>query len=394
MDKELKKIKVAHINNPPALGVDKKLLLEAQAAYDEGLNFDFYIIKSSFDDRDVKNVHYRKDYKLWYEGTKLRFIGRFFNWKNRLPDIVDFDMYDMIILRFGKVSFSKYDLFKRYGHKILTEHHTDEVGEIRSKKTLKRYLLGTVVSLISKRSLKLVAGIIAVTNEIRKVELNKAGNKPSVVITNGIGVEQTPFSGFKQFNETNLDLVFVSSHFQAWQGVDRLFEGIKQYKGSVTITLYLIGNYGNDLKLLADEINSEGKHRIVLTGRIEGEKIAEYYETANLAVGSLAQHRRNMKEACTLKIREYMARGIPFIYAYDDPDVPENASFAVKFNNDDSPINVDRIIDFARAVSSSPDMAVSLRNIAKKNLDWRVKVRQMYDFAAKVYRQQNNEQPE
>ena len=47
-------------------------------------------------------------------------------------------------------------------------------------------------------------------------------------------------------------------------------------------------------------------------------------------------------EACALKSREYIVKGIPFIYAYNDTDINENHSFCLRLVNDSS------IIDFKK----------------------------------------------
>ena len=49
-----------------------------------------------------------------------------------------------------------------------------------------------------------------------------------------------------------------------------------------------------------------------------------------LQVGSLGLHRIGLTEASTLKVREYWARGIPFLLSYEDTDhleTPEMSPF-------------------------------------------------------------------
>ena len=44
-----------------------------------------------------------------------------------------------------------------------------------------------------------------------------------------------------------------------------------------------------------------------------------FYETADVGVGTLALHRNGMNEACPLKTRQYLACGLPIVYAHTDP---------------------------------------------------------------------------
>ena len=102
---------------------------------------------------------------------------------------------------------------------------------------------------------------------------------------------------------------------------------------------------------------------------------------ANLAVGSLGAFRKQMKQGCALKLREYVARGLPFIYGYDDVDIPANAPFALRVPNDESLLDVGTIEEFARRTSQEPAMSRSMRDFAEEKLDWAVKLRQLVSFA-------------
>lgn len=42
---------------------------------------------------------------------------------------VDLNEYDYIILRYPSMDFSALSFSRKWGDKIITEHHTDEIGE-------------------------------------------------------------------------------------------------------------------------------------------------------------------------------------------------------------------------------------------------------------------------
>jgi hypothetical protein len=54
---------------------------------------------------------------------------------------------------------------------------------------------------------------------------------------------------------------------------------------------------------------------------------------ADVAIGSLGLYRAKLQEASTLKVREYLARGIPTILGYRDTDFPEWAPFLLQIPN-------------------------------------------------------------
>ena len=106
-------------------------------------------------------------------------------------------------------------------------------------------------------------------------------------------------------------------------------------------------------------------------------------ERAHLAVSTLALHRKQMRQACALKTREYVARGLPFVIGHEDPDLgrPEAAPFHFAVPADDSPVEAEAILGFAsRLASSGNEVAVEMRRYAADVLDWRPKLARYLDF--------------
>ena len=72
--------------------------------------------------------------------------------------------------------------------------------------------------------------------------------------------------------------------------------------------------------------------------------------------------------------------------AYDDPDlhaVDPLTPFFHRFHNDDSPIDMERVIEFAESLNAhgGPKIVAPLmRQHALEHMDWSRKVRQMLDF--------------
>ncbi|MNP61531.1 hypothetical protein D3C76_1567280 [compost metagenome] len=53
-----------------------------------------------------------------------------------------------------------------------------------------------------------------------------------------------------------------------------------------------------------------------------------------MAIGPLALYRRGMKEASPLKVREYLAYGLPVINGYVDTDFKEEVPFILRIPNE------------------------------------------------------------
>ena len=72
----------------------------------------------------------------------------------------------------------------------------------------------------------------------------------------------------------------------------------------------------------------------------------------------------------TLKLREYMARGLPFITAVGDPALPPDPAFALRVTNDDSPIDMAAVVAFARAAKGDAAVSARMRAHAQATLSW------------------------
>ena len=85
--------------------------------------------------------------------------------------------------------------------------------------------------------------------------------------------------------------------------------------------------------------------KIIFHGQLFGDALDKVFNQSCFAIGSLARHRSGITIIKTLKNREYATRGIPFIYSEQDSDF-DNQPYVIKASPDESPINVQQILDF------------------------------------------------
>lgn len=385
-------MKVAYVALLPtrSIGIERHIEARAAAAHVEGIDdIDFYIIgEQGLGKNDTKNSKHL--IRIPYDSTKhsIQYINNLFFRFRELSKIKDFSNYDKIVLRYTGADPSYNEFVKNYS--VITEHHTNILSEMRAKtkadfswveKQIKkiRFFMEQRYgpNLISKCS-----GLIGVTNEIRKMELDRSkADIPSTAISNGINVESITPTGFKHFDGNSLNLAFVAAHISQsrtpWHGVDRLVRGITRYKGNVSINLHLIGQC--ELKTP----KNIGKHRIFSHGVKSHQEYDTLMSQMNLGVSALAQHRIGLTQACSLKTREYLARGLPFLLGYDDPDFDvQNNSWLFQAPPNDEPIEFDKLVEHCNLLRSQSEKSIveSMRNHAKKNVDWRVKINEMWAF--------------
>jgi hypothetical protein len=153
---------------------------------------------------------------------------------------------------------------------------------------------------------------------------------------------------------------------QPWQGVDRLLKSVLAYKGNRKIKFNMVGNvpeeYLNFVKIngLSDKIKFWGP-----LSQNEANKIIK---KCHVAMSGLAIFRKGNKEACSLKIREYCSRGIPFILSLPDPDFADSLDFVRYIPNDNSLINFNVIFDLADSFKKDSNMSDRIIAYSKSKL--------------------------
>ena len=114
--------------------------------------------------------------------------------------------------------------------------------------------------------------------------------------------------------------------------------------------------------------------RIIFHGQLFGDALNEVFNQSCFAIGSLARHRSGITIIKTLKNREYATRGIPFIYSEQDSDF-DNQPYVIKASPDESPIDVQQILDFIDHHQFKPE------EIRKKvdYLSWKIQMQKVID---------------
>lgn len=191
---------------------------------------------------------------------------------------------------------------------------------------------------------------------------------PTIKISNGIDIKSINLRKVKQHKGINLLGV---AHLGDWHGYDRLIEGMglyyKETSNPIEINFYIVGDNEKVYKQYLTIAKNYGiENRIHFEGIKGGEELNNYFDTADLAIGCLGNHRKGVKDAKPLKSIEYAARGIPFIYSESNSDF-DNRSFVVKFPQDDTPISVDVLLDFIEKNHFDPS---EIRKSVTKTLSW------------------------
>lgn len=193
---------------------------------------------------------------------------------------------------------------------------------------------------------------------------------PVIPFENGINVSDIVA---RKPVETSIINIIAVAGMCNFHGYDRLIEGLCAYYqngGERKVIMHMVGGRiepGNELmkyKELAEKYGLDEYIRFY--GERKGKELDDIYDKCNLAVGSLGMYRIGYKVANSLKIREYLAKGLPVIVG-SKVDLFENVEFpyCLQFENNDSAIDINKIVDFFDGIYADNN-AAAINEIIRK----------------------------
>jgi hypothetical protein len=198
-------------------------------------------------------------------------------------------------------------------------------------------------------------------------------------ITNGIDVEEVPIRQIPHFGTDELHILALANVI-FWHGFDRIIKGMADFQNKSRIILHIVGE-GPEIPKLRRLVESTNlTDQVLFHGPLYGSNLDNIFNKCHIAVGNLGVHRKGLSETSELKLREYCARGMPFLFSLFDPDFPNDYSYSLKVPSDESAIKMEAVFDFAKEVLSDMEHPQKMRNYAAKNLDWKVKMNPVIEF--------------
>jgi len=203
--------------------------------------------------------------------------------------------------------------------------------------------------------------------------LDKYKNK-IIMINNGLDLNSIKIKKAKN-NKKSINIISVANNSK-WHGYDRIIKGLYEYyknNPEKEVFYHCVGEGSEleNLKILTKELNLE--KYVIFHGTKTGEELDEIVNKSDIAIGSLGMHRIDLKYASTLKLREYCARGIPFIYAYNDFDF-NNFKYSMKIDSNEKPVNINEVIEFYNSIKNEHYIE-EMRQYAEDNLTWDAKMK-------------------
>ena len=194
--------------------------------------------------------------------------------------------------------------------------------------------------------------------------------RPAMNIINGVDVNAYP-AHTPNTDDPTVRLLALAS-MSGWHGYDRILASLAAYRGDAQVRIEFVGGDGDGSlatwQALTQALSLGGC--VTFHGAQYGAALDTIIAACDVGVGSLGMYRYGLQTGMTLKLREYMARGLPFISAVCDPALPDDETFALRVPNDDTPIDMDAVVAFARNAKQNAAVGVRMRAYAQANMSW------------------------
>lgn len=190
------------------------------------------------------------------------------------------------------------------------------------------------------------------------------------------GIDLSAYREKKQ-NDTDSFNIGCVAQLEFWHGIDRLICGMAEYQkeGSRKVHIYLAGEGTqlNALKELTKEYHLESF--VTFLGALNRKQLYEQlYDRCDIAIEGLGIHRKDKKlVSSSLKSREYLAVGIPFVTSGCDIAKDEAADFCFRASPDETPTNIKALMAFYDNLmqkETKAQLTKRIREYAQNKVSW------------------------
>jgi hypothetical protein len=282
--------------------------------------------------------------------------------------------YDVVMVRH-----TVHDPLRPYGLRkipshVASVHHTLEGPELQhlGGGTIRGWFRYQAEKVLGAMSISQADTVVAVTAEIASYETGRpfCKDKQTIIYPNGVMMDRSLEGMARDERGSVPELLFVAGSFQAWQGLDLVLEALAG--NSENCVLHVVGEVSADLLAMVSD------PRVRVHGSLSELEIADLVARSWIGLSSFGLMRKGMKEACTLKVRQYLAGGLPVYAGHVDVFPPSSAIYR------NGKAELSAMLDFANQVRALSRTTV--RNMAHEYIDKReLSERLRQDLSVRIY---------
>jgi hypothetical protein len=340
-------------------GQRKQLIFEYDASKRLEINWNVIALHTG----EVEDTRFEVQIPKFF---RKMFLRNLYAWIYILKNQKNYDLiinrhmtFDVCVLIFGWFIKNRFTL-----------HHAKEVEAL---KVVKKNFKGKLASFVEKFtgfvSLRQSKGAICVTNDIA-IYQNKRSYIRTFLYPNGIDITSIDVIKDKRI-DNEINIAFMCGTFSAWHGLDLLLETVLENLEFIKtnhVKIHLIG------KVLQEELDfiTKNKLDIMLHGVLSSNEYIRILEASDVGLDSLALYREGLTEGAALKVREYLAFGLPVYSAYKDTAIPIDFQY---YKVDE--IDIQKIVNFAKEMKQVSRHEI--REISKEYISKEILLKKLYD---------------
>lgn len=257
---------------------------------------------------------------------------------------------------------------------------TNHINEIKNSKTKLVSKIFNIFMILIQGSIPFISSTKVIQYADESLWFSLFVKNKILLTGNAVDVDSIPLK--KSFNSkiNRLNLIAVGT-VAIWHGWDKILQVMKELKeeqfNKFDIYLTIVGD-GEELDNLKRLTSLYHLNKyVIFTGFLKGDKLYKAYNDAHIGLGSFGWNRIDVKVASPIKSREYLAAGLPIIYATKDIDFNENSIFSYMFKDENT---IEELKEYIENLDiSNLPIPKECRGYALENLDFSIKVKKVLE---------------
>jgi len=207
--------------------------------------------------------------------------------------------------------------------------------------------------------------IVIVSSKLKKLFMIPVLGIENGVSTGGINIiKRDHKSGSK------IKLLFVGN-LSNWHGLDIILKSLQNSNYIDIYECHVVSPITYEVKKLRKIFRKLIEDKVLyFHGEKYNEELDRYYTICDIGIGTLAFNRSQVNSSSVLKIREYLSKGLPFIYSGRDEGV-DKFEYSLNMNIDENEIfDFEKFHNFALWIKNCEIDYQKFNDICKNKLSW------------------------
>lgn len=357
-------------------GICKKILSQRKVFEEHGYQVDFTFLSHQdfYIETEGKIRLLQKRSKVWTKPIGEKQLGKLARERQ----------YDFVYMRYNCAEWGFIHLLgalKSMGSKIVLEIPTYPYDGTYDKKNVRDQIYLSIDKWYRRRLHSYIDRIVTYG------DWEKIFHIPTIKTINGIEVNQvTVKSSFSDSGDIHLICVAM---YAKWHGLERILKGLCNYyhddnEGKRKVFLHVVGD-GPAIADYKEIIQKENIGSYVLFHGLQtGEALDKIYKQCDIGVEVLGGHRAGLNHSSSMKSREYLTRGLPFLSELPVDIIPKDWKYLLHIPYDESDIDIWQIVEFYEKYMDTAEkkkrVAEEIRDFAIDKVDMRVTLKEIMEF--------------